>query len=202
MKLYGSETSPYVRKIRILAIETGVDCEFVKADLADPKSPIHALNPVGKIPVLERDDGTALFDSPVIAEYIDSLKPPVLIPAAGESRWLVLRWQALADAMLDATVLRMLELRRPEERQVAAMLERQETKVARGFDWAEPEAGGKTYLVDKRFTLADISLAAALDYIDFRYPHDWRSRCPLLGAWHREIIRRPSFVSTRAPEMK
>lgn len=202
MKLYGNETSPYVRKVRVLALEKGIDCPLVKADYADPASPVHKLNPLGKIPVLEQNDGSGLIDSPVIAEYIDSLKAPALIPANGDSRWQALHIQALADGMVDATVARMIELRRPPEQQAAATVQKQETKVARGLDWAEKEARGKTWLVDNHLTVADIALGVALDYIDFRYPHDWRARCPMLAAWHKEIRQRASFASTRAPEMK
>ncbi len=202
MKLYGNETSPYVRKVRVLALEKGIDCPLVKVDYADPASPVHVHNPLGKIPVMALNDGSALYDSPVIVEYIDSLKVPALIPAGGEARWQVLRWQALADGMIDATVARMLELRRPPEQQAAASVQKQETKVARGLDWAETQVRDEHWLVEKRLTVADIALATAIDYIDFRYPHDWRARCPQLAAWHKKIIQRPSFVSTRAPEMK
>ncbi len=202
MKLYGNETSPYVRKVRVLALEKGIDCPLVKAEYTDPASPVHKLNPLGKIPVLERNEGSGLIDSPVIAEYIDSLKAPALIPAGGESRWQALHIQALADGVVDATVARMIEFRRPPEQQATATVQKQETKVARGLDWAEAQVRGKTWLVENRLTIADIALGVALDYIDFRYPHDWRSRCPQLAAWHKKIIQRPSFVSTRAPEMK
>jgi glutathione S-transferase len=202
MKLYGNETSPYVRKARVLALEKGIDCPLVKADYADPASPVHRLNPLGKIPVMEMADSAPLYDSPVIVEYLDSLKAPALIPAAGEPRWQALRMQALADGMVDATVARMLELRRPTEQQSAPAVQKQEAKVARGLDWAETQVRGRTWLVENRMTVADIALAVALDYIDFRYPHDWRARCPALAAWHREIRRRPSFMSTRAPDMK
>ena len=202
MKLYGNETSPYVRKVRILVMEKGIDCGLVKADYVDPASPVHVHNPLGKIPVLERSDGSTLFDSPVIVEYLDSLKTPALIPASGEPRWQVLRMQALADGLLDATVARMLELRRPPEQQAAATVQKQETKVARGLDWAETQVRGKNYLVDNRLTAADISLAVALDYIDFRYAHDWRSRCPQLAAWLKGMNARPSMATTRPPEMK
>jgi glutathione S-transferase len=151
---------------------------------------------------MELDSGAALFDSPVIVEYLDSLKTPALIPASGDPRWQVLRAQALADGMVDATVTRMLELRRPTEQQSAAAMQKQEAKVARGLDWAEQQVRGKTWLVENRMTVADIALAVAIDYIDFRYPHDWRASRPLLAAWHKEIVKRPSFMSTRAPEMK
>ncbi len=100
MNLYGNETSPYVRKVRVLALEKGIDCPLVKVDYADPASPVHVHNPLGKIPVMALNDGSALYDSPVIVEYIDSLKVPALIPAGGEARWQVLRWQALADGMM------------------------------------------------------------------------------------------------------
>src|SRR3990170_2078262 len=104
MKLYGSLTSPYVRKARVLIREKNLACEFVVADAWAADSPIPALNPLGKVPVLVLDNGKTLFDSPVIVEYLDSLKTPPLLATSGETRWQMLCWTALADGMLDAVV--------------------------------------------------------------------------------------------------
>jgi glutathione S-transferase len=228
MKLYGSETSPYVRKARILIKEKSLLCEFVLADAWAAGSPVPALNPLGKVPVLEReaadatslsrgprtrvpdvptntspigDDGTVLFDSPVIVEYLDSLKAPALLAAAGEARWTMLRFQALADGVLDAVVARLLESRRPPEQQSAKDIQRQEEKIARALAWTETQVRGD-YLMDNHFTLADLVVGVMLDYTDFRYPHDWAARHPKLSRWHQAIRQRPSFVETRAPGMK
>ncbi|MEK7815388.1 MAG: glutathione S-transferase N-terminal domain-containing protein, partial [Pseudomonadota bacterium] len=131
MKLYGSLTSPYVRKCRILIREKALACEFVQADAWAADSPVPRLNPLGKVPVLERADGAALYDSPVILEYLDSLKAPALTAPAGEDRWTMLRLDALADGILDATVTRLLESRRPLPQQSPENIKRQEEKIAR-----------------------------------------------------------------------
>ena len=199
MKLYGSLTSPYVRKIRILIAEKGVELDFVEANPTAPDSPIPAHNPLGLVPTLVRDDGFALFDSPVIAEYLDSMKMPALIPAAGEPRWQVLRWAALADGVLDQTVGRTMELRRPPAQQSVEVNKRREQKIARSLDFAEQNVGTGAYLAEGRLTMADIALAVALEYIDFRHPHDWRAARPRLAGWHEGLGARPSFVTTRPP---
>jgi len=201
MKLYGSLTSPYVRKCRVLIKEKALACEFVQADAGGPGSPVPALNPLGKVPVLERDDGSALFDSPVILEYLDSLKPPVLLAASGEERWQMLRWQALADGILDATVTRLLEKRRPAEQQATEGIRRQEEKVARALTFAEQHAGG-AYLMQDKFTAADLCLGVALEYVDFRYAHDWRAQHPKLARWLAGISVRASFTETVPPGME
>jgi glutathione S-transferase len=201
MKLYGSETSPYVRKARILIKEKNLACEFVVTDAWAAGSPVPALNPLGKVPALERKDGTVLFDSPVIVEYLDSLKSPPLIPASGEDRWTVLRWQALADGVLDAVVARLLESRRPPEQQSARDIARQEEKVARALAWTESQLRGD-WLAGSGFSLADLAVGVMLDYTDFRYPHDWTARHPRLSRWHQAIRQRPAFAETRAPGMK
>ncbi len=219
MKLYGSLTSPYVRKCRVLIKEKALACEFVQADAGGPGSPVPALNPLGKVPVLERDDGSALFDSPVILEYLDSLKPPVLLAASGETagapslargprldpigeeRWQMLRWQALADGILDATVTRLLEKRRPAEQQATEGIRRQEEKVARALTFAEQHAGG-AYLMQDKFTAADLCLGVALEYVDFRYAHDWRAQHPKLARWLAGISVRASFTETVPPGME
>ena len=201
MKLYASLTSPFARKIRILVAEKSIPCELVVDDPNAPNSPVSGLNPLGKVPVMLRDDGSALFDSPVILEWLDRSRSPALIPAEGEERWQVLRWQGLADGLMDAVVTRMIELRRAPEHQSKTALAHQEGKVTRALSWANERVGGAEYLVDA-FSLADIALGAALDYLDFRYPHAWRTGFPDLDCWHAAISRRPSFAATLPPGLE
>jgi glutathione S-transferase len=202
MKLYGSLTSPYVRKARILIREKNLPCEFVVADAWAADSPVPALNPLGKVPVLALDNNDTLFDSPVIVEYLDSLQAPALLAAAGAARWDMLRWEALADGVLDAVVTRLLESRRPAAQQSADNLRRQEEKIARSLDYIAQRLGSNQWLVSESFTLADLVVAVALEYTDFRYPHDWRGRHPRLGQWLAGVSARPSFTETRPPGMK
>ena len=198
MKLYGSLTSPYVRKARILIKEKAVACEFVVADAWAADGPVPRFNPLGKVPVLERDDGTMLFDSPVIVEYLDQLKAPTWLPAAGEARWEMLRWEALADGILDAVVTRLLETRRAAAQQAPEVIQRQAQKVARALEYTERSLKG-AYLMQDRFTLADLAMGVALEYTDLRYPHDWRARHPKLARWLAGVCARTSFVETVPP---
>ena len=202
MKLYGSLTSPYVRKVRVLLREKNIACEFVIAAATDPGSPVPALNPLGKVPVLALDNGETLFDSPVIVEYLDAQTPPAWLPATGESRWAVLRLAALADGVMDAVVARLLETRKPPAQQTADFIRNQEAKVARSLDYAERQLGGRSWFVADRFGLADLAMGAALEYIDFRYAHDWRGGHPRLAQWLAGVGARPSFLETRAPSGK
>jgi glutathione S-transferase len=202
MKLYGSLTSPYVRKVRVLIREKNLACEFVVADAWAADSPIPALNPLGKVPALALDNGDVLFDSPVIVEYLDSLNAPALLPVSGVARWETLRWQALADGMLDATVSRLLELRRPTEQQSAENVRRQEDKIARSIEYTEQRLSRESWLMENRFTLADLVMAVALEYIDFRYPHNWRGRHARLAQWLAGVSARPSLIETRPPGME
>lgn len=201
MKLIGSTTSPYVRKVRVYLAETGIAHGFVEVDAWQPVAELLALAPIGKVPVLERDDGSALFDSALLIEYLELLLPPErrLVPVVGEPRWATLRWHALAHAVIDATVTRVLELRRPEPLRLAQRLAHEETRIARAIAASEAALDGRTYLVGDRLTLADLMLASAMQYIDFRYPHDWRTGAPRLAAWCRGMHDRASFVSTEPP---
>lgn len=202
MKIYGSVTSPYVRKVRILALEKGIACEFITADAWGADSPIPKLNPLGKVPVFERDDGKILFDSPLICEYLDGLKSPALIPVSGEPRWQALLVHALAQGMLDATVARLLESRRPDPQKSTDAIARQEQKIAQSLAYASGLIAGRQYLVGERFGYADLCLAVALDYVDFRYAHPWHDKHAALGRWLATINDRPSFRETMAPGME
>jgi len=202
MKLFGSLTSPYVRKARVLLREKNIPCEFVIAGASDAGSPVPALNPLGKVPVLALDNGEALFDSPVIVEYLDALTAPAWLPASGETRWATLRLEALADGIMDAVVARLIETRKTPAQQTADFIRNQEAKVARSLDYAERQLGSRSWFVAERFGLADLAVGVALEYIDFRYAHDWRGGHPRLAQWLAGVGARPSFIETRAPSGK
>ncbi len=202
MKLYGSLTSPYVRKIRVLLKEKAIACDFVIESPYDSGSHVPALNPLGKVPVLVRDDNEVLFDSPLIVDYLDSLKGEPLTPPAGEARWQVLRWHALGQGILDAVVARLMEARRPTEKQLAESITRQESKIIAALKYADNAKKGPAYLVGERFSLADLALGVALEYVDFRFPHDWRSQHPRLAHWLAGISTRGSFAETVPPGME
>jgi glutathione S-transferase len=201
MKLYGSDTSPYVRKVRILVKEKNLPVQWVEEATGNAEARHAQLNPLGKVPVLELDDGTALFDSPVIVEYLDRSEGEPLIPLDGDDRWLVQKAHALADGILDAVVTRLLETRRQPMHQSLEAIEKQEQKIANALYHAEKMVGRNEYIVGGKFSLADLALGVALEYIDFRYPHDWRSRTPRLAYWLAGISTRPAFPETEPPDM-
>lgn len=202
MKLYGSLTSPYVRKLRVLVQEKDIACEFVVENPHDAGSSIPHLNPLGKVPVLQLDNNEVLFESTLLVDYLDGLAGAPLMPAKGPARVQALRWHALGQGMLDATVARLMEMRRPADKQISEVITRQEEKIARALRFAEAAAGGEAYLVEDRFGVADIALGVALEYLDFRHPHDWRARHPRLAQWLAGIGARPSFLATRPPGME
>jgi len=203
MKLYGSLTSPFVRKVRMVLLEKNLAHELVVEGPADAAGNVARLNPLRAIPVLERDDGEVFFDSPMICEYIDSLNDkPRLYPASGEPRWQALRWHALGQGMMEATVARFVELRKPAEKQVAAQVSKHEARVAAALAFAEERAPASGFLSGNTIGIADITLAVALGYIDLRHAHDWRGKYPKLANWFVPISLRPSFTETLAPELK
>lgn len=199
MRLYGTLTSPYVRKVRIVAHEKRLPLELIVEAPSDRAGNVAALNPLGKIPVLQRDDGSTLFDSIVIVEYLDSLAKPALFPPDGEARWAVQRWQALAQGMLDATVTRLMETRRPPEKQMPEALTKQETKITASLRFAAQHLPDGPWLVGDSLSIADIAMGTALAYVDFRYSDSWRQTYPALAAWAQGLSGRPSFLSTAPP---
>lgn len=201
MKLYGSLTSPYVRKVRMVLLEKGIAHDLVVEGPADAAGNVVRLNPLRAIPVLERDDGEVFFDSPMICEYLDSLNDqPRLYPASGEARWQALRWHALGQGMMEATVARFVELRKPAEKQDAAHAAKHEARIAAALAFAAERVPASGYIAGKTIGIADITLAAALGYIDLRYAHDWRGKHPRLAQWLAAISTRPSFTETQAPK--
>jgi glutathione S-transferase len=199
LKLYHNPASPYVRKVLVVAHETGLAARIEIDSLAltpvDPDTALNAANPLGKIPALVLDDGSTLFDSRVICEYLDTLHDgPRMFPEQGQARWTALRRQALADGMLDAAVITRYETAlRPESLRWPDWIENQKLKFRRAADQLELEAGGFGDMVD----IGTVAIGCALGYLDFRYPDEgWRDRCPALAAWFEGFSRRPSMRMT------
>jgi len=196
MKLYASLTSPYARKVRIALIELSIAHEFVEESPSDPKAKVAMLNPLGKVPLLELDNGEVIFNSPMIVDYLDGLASSSLIPGDAEARCQIQRWHALGDGIADAVVARMLEARRDEDKQDRAFIARQEGKVAAALAFASAGLSRDAFLCGDDLTMADIAMAVALDYTDLRYPHDWRAQHPGLARWLTAIALRSSFADT------
>jgi glutathione S-transferase len=202
MKLIGSNSSPYVRKVRIVMAEKRLDYVFVTEDVWADKTKISELNPLGKVPCLIMEGGEALFDSRVIVEYLDTLSPVgKLIPAVGRERAEVKTWEALADGVLDAAILARLEATwgpRTKAQRSPAWIERQLGKVKASVKAMSHGLGDKAFCAGIYFSLADIAVGVALGYLDFRFPQiDWRSDNPNLVKLYDKMMQRPSFVETQ-----
>lgn len=200
MKLVASLTSPYARKIRVALAEKGLPFEL-EVDipwLADTRVPSY--NPLGKVPALVADDGELWFDSPVIAEYLDTLAGPLLLPADRLAALPVRQVEALADGITDAAVAAFLEGMRPAERQDPAAIERQLGKIERGLAALEERVAQRKGCAGEALNLADIAIGCTLGYLDFRFAHlGWRAGHPRLAAWADGLLARPSFAATAPP---
>jgi glutathione S-transferase len=198
MKLIGSYPSPFVRKARIVLAEKRIEYDFVVDNPNDPASRVSDFNPLGKIPVLVTDDGAAIYDSSVIVEYLDTVSPVGrLIPEPGRQRIQVKRWEALADGLMEAAVLSVLESRRPAKEQSREWIERQGRKVSQGLRAASHELAEKTWCAGENYTLADIALGCALGYLNFRFADlDWRAQYPNLKRHAGKLFKRPPFEAT------
>lgn len=200
MKLVASLTSPYARKIRVALAEKSLPFEL-EVDipwLADTRVPSY--NPLGKVPALVADDGELWFDSPVIAEYLDTLAGPLLLPADRLAALPVRQAEALADGITDAAVAAFLEGMRPAERQDPAAIERQLGKISRGLAALEQRVAQRKGCAGEALNLADIAIGCTLGYLDFRFAHlGWRAAHPQLAAWADGLLARPSFATTVPP---
>lgn len=200
MKLVASLTSPYARKIRVALAEKSLPFEL-EVDipwLADTRVPSY--NPLGKVPALVADDGELWFDSPVIAEYLDTLAGPLLLPADRAAALPVRQAEALADGITDAAVAAFLEGMRPAERQDPASIERQLGKIHRGLAALEQRLAQRKGLGGEALTIADIAAGCTLGYLDFRFAHlGWRAAHPQLAAWADGLLARPSFTASAPP---
>ena len=203
MKLLGSVASPYTRKVRIVLAEKKIDCDFEVVDVNPPENPVNAHNPLGKVPALVLDDGTALFDSRVIVEFLDAVSPLArLIPDDNRERVAVRRWEALADGSLDAGLLIRYESLRPKKEQSAAWSEKQGGKLQRGLAMIAAELGDKAWCHGERYTLADIAVGCCLGWVEFRKPGglEWRNSYPNLARFYDRLMERPAFADTAPPK--
>jgi glutathione S-transferase len=202
LKLIGSNSSPYVRKVRIVMAEKKLDYEYVLEDVWSADTHIALSSPLGKVPCLVMEGGEAIFDSRVIVEYLDTLSPVgKLIPSVGRERAEVKTWEALADGVLDASILARLEAiwagRAPEQRS-QAWIDRQLGKVDAALLAMSKGLGEKAFCVGIHFSLADVAVGAALGYLDFRFPQiNWREPFPNLLKLQDKLMLRASFADTK-----
>jgi glutathione S-transferase len=197
MKLLYQTHSPYARKVLVAALETGLgqELEVVHHETSPMRrnQEVFALNPLGKVPVLITDDGTVLFDSNVICEYLDGLfESPKLIPPEGRAHYQTLRWQALAQGIADAGIAARWETeRRPESLRWPRMRDGQLEKIAAACDFLEQEIHTITAP-----DVGAISLATALSWIDFRGVYPFQAGRPQLSSWYAEFSARASMLAT------
>jgi glutathione S-transferase len=197
MKLYYSAASPFARKVQIAAHELGLGdrLTLVTTNPFEASADLVSKNPLSQVPALILDDGTTLYDSAVICDYLNELGQGQLFPTSSPQRWTTLRWHALANGMTEAAVKRRIELtQRPQNQQSESYLARQRMAVSRGLDNLEQEAAdlGRTAL-----SIAHCAVAALLGYLDLRFADDrWRDNRPALAGWFEQFSQRPSMRAT------
>jgi len=189
MKLLASPASPYTRKVRVVLAEKKIDFDMEPVDVAPAVNPVNPYNPLGKIPTLALDDGTALYDSRVIVEFLDHASPlNRLIPADFRDRMQVRRWEALADGVVDAGILV----------RGGFQLDKQVARMHRGMARLEAELGAKNWCHGERYSLADIAVGCCVGWLGFRKPGDvdWPSEYPALARHYQKLLERPAFADT------
>jgi glutathione S-transferase len=201
MKLIGSPTSPYVRKVCIVMAEKKLDYRMEIEDAWSAGTQIHDANPLGKVPCLVLEGGEAVFDSRVIVEYLDTLSPVgKLIPAHGRDRAEVKTWEALADGLMDAALLARMEAVWPHRTQAQrsqAWIDRQLEKISSALRAMSKGLEEKPYCSGAHFSLSDVAVGCALGYLDFRFPNiDWRHTHPNLEKLHSKLMQRQSFIDS------
>ena len=203
MKLIGSLTSPYVRKVRVVMAEKKLDYQLDLEDVWGSDKMLKS-NPLGKVPCMVLPGGEAIFDSRVIVEYLDTRSPVSrLIPEGTRERVEVRTWEALADGILDAAILARLEQTWPgrtAEQRSPAWTERQLSRVHASLAAIGKGVGEKPWCAGIHLSLADIAVGCALSYLDFRFAHiDWRDAYPNLAKLSEKLFARPSFIDTAPP---
>lgn len=199
MKLFWSSRSPFVRKVMVFAHECGlagrIECERTLVAMSQPNAALLKINPTGKIPTLVLDDGSALYDSTVICEYLDSLHAgPKLFPPAGPARWTALRRHALGNNLTDNLMLWRNELLRPAPQQSPETLTAFELKVRNAIAALDREAGA---LAAGPAGIGHVAIAVALGYTDFRFAHiGWRGGNQRIAGWYDAFAQRPSMTAT------
>ena len=201
MKLIGSNTSPYVRKVRVVMAEKKLDYQFVEEDVWASATTISESNPLGKVPCLVMEGGEAVFDSRVIVEYLDTLSPVgKLIPALGRERAEVKTWEALADGLLDASILARLEATwsgRTDAQRSQAWIDRQIGRIHATLKSMSTGLAEKPCCSGIHFSLSDVAVGCALGYLDLRFPGiAWRESYPNLAKLQEKLLLRPSFIES------
>lgn len=203
MKLIGSVTSPFVRKVRIVMAEKKLDYQWVLEDVWSANTTIGHSNPLGMVPCLLMEAGEAVFDSRVIVEYLDTLSPVgKLIPAQGRERAEVKTWEALADGLLDAAILARLEATWPgraDTERSPAWIERQTGKINAALKAMATGLADKPFCSGIHFSLSDVAVGCALAYLDFRFAEiNWRADFANLARLQDKLSQRSSFIDTQA----
>jgi glutathione S-transferase len=199
MKLLGTNTSPYVRKARLVLLEKNIPHTYLIDAPREPGSQVARANPLGRIPALILDDETCVFDSPVIAEYADTLNDtPILIPRNDAlARMRVKRWEALADGIMDSAVVVRNEVLRQIESQDAATIARHNDAITRALAYIADQLGSRQWCEGTSISLADLAMVSALVYLDLRQAErDWRAAHPNLAAWFAHMSERESVRIT------
>jgi glutathione S-transferase len=189
MKLLASLASPYTRKVRVVLAEKKIDFDMELVDVAPAENAVNAHNPLGKIPTLVLDDGTALYDSRVIVEFLDHASPlNRLIPADFRDRVQVRRWEALADGVVDAGMLV----------RGGYQLDKQLARIRRGMARLAVELEGRNWCQGERYSLADVALGCCVGWLGFRKPGnvDWPGEYPVLARHYQKLLERPAFADT------
>ena len=199
MKLLASLASPYTRKVRIVLAEKKIECEMELVDVNPVENPVNNHNPLGKIPTLLLDDGTPLYDSRVIVEFLDARSPiNRLIPDETRERIAVRRWEALADGVLDAGLLVRYESLRDKKERSRAWSDKQVARMKRGMAQMSGELAERPWCHAERYSLADIAVGCCLGWLGFRKPGDadWLTEHPALGKHYEKLMTRPAFADT------
>ena len=199
MKLLASLASPYTRKVRVVLIEKKIECELELVDVQPVENAVNAHNPLGKIPTLVLDDGTPLYDSRVIVEFLENVSPiSRLIPDDNRDRVAVRRWEALADGVLDAGILVRYESLRDKKERSKAWTDKQTARMQRAVEQLAKDLGDKTFCHGERYSLADIALGCCTGWLDFRKPGevDWCRQYASLAQHYKKLMERPAFSET------
>ena len=199
MKLLASLASPYTRKVRIVLAEKKIECELELVDVNPVENPVNASNPLGKVPTLVLDDGTALYDSRVIVEFLDARAPiNRLIPDETRERVAVRRWEALADGVLDAGLLVRYESLREKRERSKTWTDKQVARIHRGMAVMAKELEGRNWCHGDRYSLADIAVGCSIGWLGFRKPGevDWEADYGPVARHYRKLMERAAFADT------
>lgn len=201
MKLITSLTSPFGRKARIALQEKRLECPLEIDIPWNAETHVPDFNPLGKIPVLVMDDGSSLFDSRVIVEYMDNLSPVGrLLPVTNRDLIQVKRWEALADGISDAAATIFLERKRPQEQQSSEWIDRQQLKIDRGLKVLSEELADNSWFLNDVYSLADIAVGCTLGYLNLRFPEiAWQNNYPNLAQLYEKLMQRPAFAESTPP---